>query len=164
MGEGGGVARVCEWCVSAVPHARALVADVRHHKHTWRSQACTPRCSPDRLTDGPDGDDARVWLRVAEVSSEHIHTRSRARTHTYTYTHAATHARTHAHARARIRTHTCTHTHTCSLESGTVTMPVFGSIVQKGKLAAAALPFSTIALNSVDCAGRVVFGLGLSPF
>jgi hypothetical protein len=35
--------------------------------------------------------------------------------------------------------------------SGTVTMPTLGSIVQKGKLAAAALPFSTMALNSVDC-------------
>jgi hypothetical protein len=40
---------------------------------------------------------------------------------------------------------------TCSLLSGTVTMPVLGSMVQKGKLAAAALPFSTMALNSVDC-------------
>jgi hypothetical protein len=29
-------------------------------------------------------------------------------------------------------------------------MPTLGSIVQKGKLAAAALPFSTIALKSVD--------------
>ena len=38
-------------------------------------------------------------------------------------------------------------------ESGTVTMPTFGSMVQKGKLAASALPFSTMALNSVDCGG-----------
>lgn len=39
----------------------------------------------------------------------------------------------------------------CRRASGTVTMPTLGSMVQKGKLAAAALPFSTIALNSVDC-------------
>jgi hypothetical protein len=38
-------------------------------------------------------------------------------------------------------------------------MPTLGSMVQKGKLAAAALPFSTMALNRVDyeagqqCAG-----------
>jgi hypothetical protein len=38
-----------------------------------------------------------------------------------------------------------------SLGSGTVTMPTLGSIVQKGKFAAAAFPFSTIALNRVDC-------------
>ncbi len=36
--------------------------------------------------------------------------------------------------------------------SGTVTMPVLGSMVQKGKLAACAFPFSTMALNRVDCA------------
>jgi hypothetical protein len=35
--------------------------------------------------------------------------------------------------------------------SGTVTMPTLGSMVQKGKLAAAALPFSTMALKRVDC-------------
>jgi hypothetical protein len=40
---------------------------------------------------------------------------------------------------------------TCSLESGTATMPMFGSMVQKGKLAAWALLFSQIALKSVDC-------------
>lgn len=39
----------------------------------------------------------------------------------------------------------------CSRASGTVTMPTLGSIVQKGKFAAAALPFSTMALNRVDC-------------
>mmetsp|Transcript_10478 Transcript_10478/g.26022 ORF Transcript_10478/g.26022 Transcript_10478/m.26022 type:complete len:202 (-) Transcript_10478:146-751(-) len=38
----------------------------------------------------------------------------------------------------------------CRRGSGTVTMPVLGSMVQKGKLAAAALPFSTMALNRVD--------------
>ena len=40
---------------------------------------------------------------------------------------------------------------TCSLESGTATMPMFGSMVQKGKLAAWALLFSQMALKSVDC-------------
>jgi hypothetical protein len=46
-----------------------------------------------------------------------------------------------------------------SRASGTVTMPTLGSIVQNGKFAAAALPFSTIALNSVDCArGAAVAG------
>mmetsp|Transcript_20940 Transcript_20940/g.35094 ORF Transcript_20940/g.35094 Transcript_20940/m.35094 type:complete len:217 (+) Transcript_20940:688-1338(+) len=34
--------------------------------------------------------------------------------------------------------------------SGTATSPTLGSIVQKGKFAASALPFSTNALNSVD--------------
>ncbi len=32
-------------------------------------------------------------------------------------------------------------------------MPTLGSMVQKGKLAACALPFSTSALNRVDCGG-----------
>ena len=45
--------------------------------------------------------------------------------------------------------------HTCSRSSGTATMPMFGSIVQKGKLAASALPFSHMALNSVDCMQQV---------
>jgi len=34
--------------------------------------------------------------------------------------------------------------------SGTATIPVFGSIVQKGKLAAVALALATKALNKVD--------------
>lgn len=34
--------------------------------------------------------------------------------------------------------------------SGTATIPTFGSIVQKGKLAACAFPFSTTALKRVD--------------
>lgn len=36
----------------------------------------------------------------------------------------------------------------------TCTMPTLGSMVQKGKLAACALPFSTSALNSVDYMGE----------
>jgi hypothetical protein len=47
----------------------------------------------------------------------------------------------------------------CSRGSGTVTMPTLGSMVQKGKLAAAALPFSTMALNSVDWCGVVWCGV-----
>lgn len=42
----------------------------------------------------------------------------------------------------------------CRRASGTVTMPTLGSMVQKGKLAAAALPFSTMALNRVDYGAR----------
>jgi hypothetical protein len=34
--------------------------------------------------------------------------------------------------------------------SGTATVPTLGSMVQNGKLAASALPFSTSALNRVD--------------
>ncbi len=36
-----------------------------------------------------------------------------------------------------------------SRESGTATIPTFGSIVQNGKLAACAFPFSQIALKRV---------------
>ena len=39
---------------------------------------------------------------------------------------------------------------TCRRSSGTETMPVLGSMVQKGKLAACAWPFLTIALKRVD--------------
>jgi hypothetical protein len=51
---------------------------------------------------------------------------------------------------------------TSSRESGTVTMPTLGSMVQKGKLAAAALPFSTIALKRVDCRAAAVGGWRLA--
>ena len=40
---------------------------------------------------------------------------------------------------------------TASRSSGTATMPTLGSMVQNGKFAAWALPFSQRALNSVDC-------------
>ena len=40
---------------------------------------------------------------------------------------------------------------TSSRGSGTATRPTFGSMVQKGKLAACALAFSESALNRVDC-------------
>ena len=40
---------------------------------------------------------------------------------------------------------------TASRSSGTATTPTLGSMVQKGKFAAWALPFSQSALNNVDC-------------
>jgi hypothetical protein len=41
-------------------------------------------------------------------------------------------------------------------------MPTFGSMVQKGKLAAWALAFSHSALNMVDCRGKERGGAGLA--
>ena len=43
---------------------------------------------------------------------------------------------------------------TARRSSGTATTPTLGSMVQNGKFAAWALPFSHSALNSVDCARR----------
>ncbi len=43
---------------------------------------------------------------------------------------------------------------TAKRSSGTATTPTLGSMVQKGKFAAWALPFSHSALNRVDCAHR----------
>jgi len=40
--------------------------------------------------------------------------------------------------------------------SGTATIATLGSIVQKGKFAAWALPFFTSALNRVDCAATII--------
>lgn len=54
----------------------------------------------------------------------------------------------------RAQPETAAHLRMSSRGSGTATMPTFGSMVQKGKLAACALPFSHSALNMVDCGAQ----------